>query len=63
MIIRQMIKNADGDVFEELCSLEQKLTFNFCEEIFAKMNTDFREDKYNILGIRSHGQQLCLKPG
>jgi len=25
--IRQMIKNADGDVFEELRSLEQELTF------------------------------------
>ena len=61
--IRQMIKNADGDVFEELRSLEQGLTFDYCAEIFAKRNTEFGEDKYNILGIRSHAQQLYTNLG
>lgn len=61
--IRQMIKNADGDTFEELRSLEQELTFNYCTETFNKRNTDFGEDKYNILGIRSHAQHLYTNLG
>jgi len=56
--IRQMIKNADGDIFVELRSLEQELTFNFCAETFAKNNVEFSQEKYNILGIRNHTQQL-----
>jgi len=61
--IRQMIKNADGDIFEELRSLEQELTFNFCAEIFTKNKVEFSQDKYNILGIRNHTQQLYTNLG
>jgi len=61
--IRQMIKNADGDIFEELRSLEQELTFNFCAETFAKNKVEFSQDKYNILGIRNHMQQLYTNLG
>jgi ATP-dependent DNA helicase RecG len=61
--IRQMIKNADGDTFEELRSLEQELTFNFCAETFAKNKVEFSQDKYNILGIRNHTQQLYTNLG
>jgi ATP-dependent DNA helicase RecG len=52
-----MIKNADGDIFEDLRSLEQELTFSCCADTFTKRNTEFGEDKYNILGIRNHSQQ------
>jgi len=61
--IRQMIKNADGDIFEELRSLEQELTFNFCAETFAKNKVEFSQDKYNILGIRNRTQQLYTNLG
>ncbi|MCL2604898.1 MAG: putative DNA binding domain-containing protein [Defluviitaleaceae bacterium] len=61
--IRQMIKNADGDIFEELRSLEQELTFNFCKGTFTKNKIEFSEDKYNILGIRNHAQQLYTNLG
>jgi ATP-dependent DNA helicase RecG len=61
--IRQMIKNADGDIFEELRSLEQELTFNFCAETFAKNKVEFSQDKYNILGIRNHTQHLYTNLG
>ncbi|MCL2863957.1 MAG: putative DNA binding domain-containing protein [Lachnospiraceae bacterium] len=61
--IRQMIKNADGDIFEELRSLEQELTFSFCAETFAKNKVEFSQDKYNILGIRKSSQQLYTNLG
>ena len=61
--IRQMIKNADGDVFIELRSLEQDLTFDFCSDTFTRNNLEFSEDKYNILGIRNHTQQLYTNLG
>jgi len=61
--IRQMIKNADGDIFEELRSLEQELTFNFCLETFSKNKIEFSQDKYNILGVRNHTRQLYTNLG
>jgi ATP-dependent DNA helicase RecG len=61
--IRQMIKNADGDVFEDLRSLEQELTFRCCADAFAKRDIEFGDDKYNVLGIRSHAQQLYTNLG
>jgi len=61
--IRQMIKNADGDVFEELRSLEQELTFNYCFKTFRKNKVEFSQEKYNILGIRNHAQQLYTNLG
>jgi ATP-dependent DNA helicase RecG len=61
--IRRMIKNADGDVFEELRALEQELTFEFCAETFGKNKVEFSQDKYNILGVRNHTQQLYTNLG
>ena len=61
--IRQMIKNADGDVFEELRSLGQELTFDFCTETFVKNKIEFSQDKYNILGIRKTPQGLFTNLG
>ena len=61
--IRQMIKNADGDVYEELRSLEQELSFQYCAGIFKKHGVDFGEDKYNVLGIRNHTQDLYTNLG
>jgi len=61
--IRLMIKNADGDIFEELRSLTQELTFNFCSETFAKNKVEFSQDKYNILGVRKSSQQLYTNLG
>ena len=61
--IRQMIKNTDGDIYEDLRSLEQELTFHSCAEVFAKHNVEFGEEKYNVLSIRSHTQQLYTNLG
>ena len=61
--IRQMIKNADGDVFEGLRSLEQALTFNACEKMFREYQIDFSEEKFNVLGIRNHAQGLYTNLG
>lgn len=61
--IRQMIKNADGDVFEDLRCLEQDLTFHYCAETFSKHYIDFNGDKFNVLGIQSYAQQLYTNLG
>ena len=49
--IRQMIKDSDGDIFEEMRSIEQKLTFNCAEKAFKKYNIEFSKEKYRVLGI------------
>ena len=51
--IRQMIKDSDGDVFEEMRTVEQELTFQEAEEAFARYHVDFTEDKYIALGLRN----------
>lgn len=49
--IRQMIKESDGDIFEELRSLEQELTFNSAAKAFDQYGVEFNENKYRALGI------------
>lgn len=49
--IRQMIKESDGDIFEELRSLEQELTFNSAAKAFEQYGVEFNENKYRALGI------------
>lgn len=49
--IRQMIKNSDGDIFEEMRSLNQTLDFESAKKAFNKYNVDFSEEKYRTLGI------------
>jgi ATP-dependent DNA helicase RecG len=51
--IRRMIKDADGDQYEEMRSLEQELTFTECARVFKENNVPFGAEKYTVLGIRS----------
>ncbi len=51
--IRQMIKDSDGDIFEEMRSLEQNLTFHEAENAFKRYQIAFSEDKFIALGLRS----------
>ncbi len=50
-MIRQMIKATDGDNYEDMRSLEQELTFNVAQELFAKRNVDFGEIQKQTLGL------------
>jgi len=61
--IREMIKYADGDVFEELRSIEQKLTFLSCTNTFKSNGLEFGEGKFKILGIHNKGQGLYTNLG
>lgn len=51
--IRQMIKDSDGDVFEEMRTLQQNLTFEEAEEAFKRYKVAFSEDKFIALGLRN----------
>lgn len=61
--IRQMIKDADGDAFEQLRSLNQQLTFEYTAGIFKKHGVAFGEDKYYQLGIKNHELNLYTNLG
>lgn len=49
--IRQMIKDSDGDTFEEMRSMDQNLTFNSAALAFKKYGIEFGESKYRVLGL------------
>ena len=49
--IRRMIKETDGDHFEEMRSLEQKLTFESAKKIFAERNVKFGVTQMKTLGM------------
>ena len=49
--IRRMIKESDGDTFEENRSLEQELTFEAAQRAFHLYGVEFNTDKYRALGI------------
>ena len=49
--IRQMIKETDGDSFEELRSLNQELTFKYTDNIFKNANINFGNIQKKTLGI------------
>ena len=51
--IRQMIKDSDGDVFEEMRTVQQDLTFDEAAVAFKRYKVDFSEDKYIALGLRN----------
>lgn len=51
--IRRMIKETDGDSFEDMRSLEQGLTFKTAEEQFKKCKVDFDASKMKTLGLVS----------
>lgn len=52
--IRRMIKDTDGDRFEEMRSLEQDLTFEAAEKEFSERNIPFGQAQMKTLGIMSH---------
>ena len=49
--IRRMIKDADGDVFEELRAMNQELTFSAMKESFQKRELPLSEEKFTSLGL------------
>lgn len=49
--IRQMIKDTDGDVFEEMRSLNQELTFSETEKRFAEKGVDFGDSQRQTLEL------------
>ena len=49
--IRQMIKESDGDSYEDSRSLEQDLTFHAAETAFKRYGVEFSVEKYRALGI------------
>ncbi len=49
--IRRMIKETDGDRFEEMRSLEQNLTFESAKKTFAKRNVAFGTAQMKTLGL------------
>ncbi|MCD8150465.1 MAG: putative DNA binding domain-containing protein [Clostridiales bacterium] len=51
--IRRMIKETDGDHYEEMRSLEQDLTFDATANEFAKRNIAFGSAQMRTLGITS----------
>ena len=51
--IRRMIKDSDGDVFEEMRSFAQELSFEEAERTFKRYQVDFSEEKYIALGLRN----------
>ena len=56
--IRRMIKESDGDVYEEMRSMEQDLTFKAAEKAFHKYNVEFSEEKYRVLEIKDTSDAL-----
>lgn len=51
--IRRMIKNSDGDIFEEMRAVVQELSFEEAEHTFTRYKVDFSEEKYIALGLRN----------
>ncbi len=52
--IRRMIKETDGDYFEEMRSLEQDLTFEAAKQEFSERNILFGEAQMKTMGIMTH---------
>ena len=52
--IRKMIKETDGDHFEEMRSLEQNLTFDVAKKEFAERKVPFGIPQMKTLGIMNH---------
>lgn len=52
--IRRMIKETDGDHFEEMRSLEQDLTFEVARKEFFERNILFGDSQMKTLGIMTH---------
>lgn len=51
--IRKMIKDSDGDLFEEMRTVTQELSFAEAGNAFKKYKVDFSEEKLLALGLRN----------
>ena len=60
--IRQMIKESDGDSYEDSRSLEQDLTFHAAETAFERYGVEFSVEKYRALGITQNDIYTNLAP-
>lgn len=49
--IRRMIKESDGDNYEDTRCLEQELTFDAARTAFQRYGVEFSVEKYRVLGI------------
>lgn len=56
--IRQMIKESDGDTFEEMRSMEQELSFEAATNAFKKYGVPFSKEKYRALGMTQKNDEL-----
>ena len=56
--IRQMIKESDGDDFEQMRSAHQTLTFQAAEGAFQRYGVDFDKKKYRTLGMTKDDDAL-----
>ena len=56
--IRRMIKESDGDMFEEMRSMEQGLTFEAAAAAFKKYGVEFGPEKYRTLGVTQKNDEL-----
>ena len=61
--IRQMIKESDGDVYENLRSLNQDLTFDSAANTFKRYDVEFTKEKYRVLGITNGSGELYTNLG
>ena len=52
--IRQMIKETDGDSFENMRSLEQELTFQAAQAEFSQRDIPFGPSQMKTLGLATH---------
>lgn len=52
-LIRKMIKDTDGDQFEDMRTMEQELTFEEAANAFKHYGVEFSEDKFITLGLRN----------
>lgn len=56
--IRRMIKESDGDMFEEMRSMEQGLTFEAAAAAFKRYGVGFGPEKYRALGVTQKSDEL-----
>ncbi len=61
--IRKMIREADGVSYEQLRSLNQELTFEFCKKEFYKRNVPFEEVQMKTLGLIRHDDNMYSNVG
>ena len=52
-LIRKMIKDTDGDQFEDMRTMEQELTFEEAANAFKHYGVEFSEYKFITLGLRN----------